>query len=85
MLTLAGPVQGTSRCVIWSGPMSLEECLEKIRSGPVPQNEEAMEELGAKGRMVAIVTHISELAERMPIRFEVAKSPTTSTVTRTSV
>lgn len=42
----------------------------------------AIEELGASGRMVAIVTHIRELAERMPIRFEVAKSPKTSTVTR---
>lgn len=45
----------------------------------------AIEELGASGRMVAIVTHIRELAERMPIRFEVAKSPTTSTVTRVTV
>ncbi len=42
----------------------------------------AIEELGASGRMVAIVTHIRELAERMPLRFEVAKTPTTSTVTR---
>ena len=45
----------------------------------------AIEELGASGRMVAIVTHIRELAERMPLRFEVTKSPTTSTVTRVSV
>ena len=44
----------------------------------------AIEELGASGRMVAIVTHIRELAERMPLRFEVTKSPTTSTVTRVS-
>ena len=42
----------------------------------------AIEELGASGRMVAIVTHIRELAERMPLRFEVSKTPTTSTVTR---
>ena len=42
----------------------------------------AIEELGASGRMVAIVTHIRELAERMPLRFEVAKTPTTSTVSR---
>ena len=45
----------------------------------------AIEELGASGRMVAIVTHIRELAERMPLRFEVTKSPTTATVTRVSV
>lgn len=42
----------------------------------------AIEELGASGRMVAIVTHIRELAERMPIRFEVTKTPKTSSVTR---
>ncbi len=42
----------------------------------------AIEELGASGRMVAIVTHIRELAERMPLRFEVTKTPTTSTVAR---
>lgn len=45
----------------------------------------AIEELGASGRMVVIVTHIRELADRMPVRFEVAKSPTTSTVTRVSI
>ena len=40
----------------------------------------AIEELGATGRMVAIITHIRELAERVPVRFEVASNPTTSTV-----
>ncbi len=44
----------------------------------------AIEELGASGRMVGVVTHIRELAERMPVRFEVAKGPTTSTVERVS-
>lgn len=42
----------------------------------------AIEELGASGRMVGVVTHIRDLAERMPVRFEVAKGPTTSTVER---
>jgi exonuclease SbcC len=41
-----------------------------------------IEELGASGRMVGIVTHIRELAERMPTRFEVAKGPSGSTVSR---
>ncbi len=44
----------------------------------------AIEELGATGRMVGVVTHIRELAERMPVRFEVSKGPTTSTVERVS-
>ena len=42
----------------------------------------AIEELGATGRMVVIVTHIRDLAERIPIRFEVTKGPTTSSVER---
>lgn len=42
----------------------------------------AIEELGATGRMVAIVTHIHELADRMPVRLDVAKGPGGSTVTR---
>ncbi len=41
-----------------------------------------IEDLGAAGRMVGIVTHIRELAERMPVRFEVQKGPSTSTVSR---
>ena len=42
----------------------------------------AIEELGATGRMVVIVTHIRDLAERIPVRFEVTKEPTTSSVER---
>lgn len=42
----------------------------------------AIEELGASGRMVGVITHIRELAERMPVRFEVTKLPTTSIVTK---
>ena len=34
----------------------------------------AIEELGSTGRMVAVVTHIRELADRMPVRFEVTKA-----------
>ena len=30
--------------------------------------------------MIGIVTHVAELAERMPARFEVSKGPSTSTV-----
>ncbi|MGF1595905.1 MAG: AAA family ATPase [Acidimicrobiales bacterium] len=42
----------------------------------------AIEELSASGRLVAIVTHVRDLAERMPVRFEVRKGPTTSTIDR---
>jgi DNA repair protein SbcC/Rad50 len=42
----------------------------------------ALEELGARGRVVGIVTHVRDLAERLPVRFEVRKGPTTSSVVR---
>lgn len=40
----------------------------------------ALEELGARGRTVGLVTHVRDLAERMPVRFEIRKGPTGSTV-----
>ncbi len=42
----------------------------------------ALETLGSDDRMVGIVTHVRELAERVPVRYEVEKGPRTSTVTR---
>ena len=42
----------------------------------------AIEELGAEGRLVCIVTHISELADRLPHHVRVTKSPTGSTVSQ---
>jgi exonuclease SbcC len=45
----------------------------------------AIEELGAQGRVVGVVTHVRELAERLPVRFEVRKGPGGSTVERVSV
>ncbi|HEX5615862.1 MAG TPA: SMC family ATPase [Acidimicrobiia bacterium] len=41
-----------------------------------------IETLGHDGRMVGIVTHVRELAERVPVRFEVRKVGTSSTVER---
>jgi exonuclease SbcC len=42
----------------------------------------ALDELGARGRMVGVVTHVRELAERLPVRFEVRKAGGTATVER---
>ena len=42
----------------------------------------AIEELGASGRMVGVVSHVRELAERVPTRFEVRRGPDSSTVER---
>lgn len=40
----------------------------------------AIEELGASGRLIGIVTHIRDLADRMPTRFVVSKDATTARV-----
>jgi exonuclease SbcC len=45
----------------------------------------AIEELSASGRLIGIVTHIRDLADRMPVRFEVHKDATTSHVERVEV
>jgi DNA repair protein SbcC/Rad50 len=42
----------------------------------------AMEDLGSKGRMVGLVSHVPELAERVPVRFEVRRQPRSSTIER---
>jgi DNA repair protein SbcC/Rad50 len=42
----------------------------------------AIEELGSRGRMVGVVTHVRDLADRIPVRFEVRRGPTGSTLRR---
>jgi DNA repair protein SbcC/Rad50 len=42
----------------------------------------AIEELGSRGRMVGVVTHVRDLAERLPVRFDVRRGPTGSTIRR---
>ena len=42
----------------------------------------AIEELGARGRMIGIVTHVNDLAERIPVRYEVSKEGNRSSIVR---
>jgi exonuclease SbcC len=42
----------------------------------------AIEELGAQGRMVGLISHVAELAERVPVRFVVDKVGTSASVER---
>jgi exonuclease SbcC len=44
----------------------------------------ALEELGSRGRMVGVITHVGALAQRLPVRFEVRKEAGTSSVARVS-
>lgn len=41
-----------------------------------------IEELGAKGRTVGLVTHVRDLAERIPVQFRVSKTSATASVER---
>ncbi len=45
----------------------------------------AVEELGVGGRLVGIVTHIRELADRMPVRLELTKTGGSATVERIDI
>jgi exonuclease SbcC len=45
----------------------------------------AIEELGSRGRMVGLVSHVPELAERVPVRFEVRRDPAGSHVEKVVV
>ena len=42
----------------------------------------AIEELSTRGRMVGIVTHVADLAERIPVRFNVSKTAASAQVER---
>jgi exonuclease SbcC len=41
-----------------------------------------LDELVGRGRTVGLVTHVRELAERIPVRFEVSKGPESATIER---
>jgi exonuclease SbcC len=41
-----------------------------------------IENLGARDRTVAVVTHVRELADRMPVQYRVTKGPRTASVER---
>ena len=44
----------------------------------------AIEHLGASGRMIGVVTHVAELADRLPVRFDVRRGVDGSTIERVS-
>jgi exonuclease SbcC len=61
--------------------MFLDEGFGTLDSETLDIVAAAIEDLGASGRMIGLVTHISELAERVPTRFDVQRGPDGSTVT----
>ncbi|MDH3678695.1 MAG: SMC family ATPase [Acidimicrobiia bacterium] len=65
------------------GSIFLDEGFGTLDGDTLDVLASAIEELSASGRLVAIVTHVRDLAERMPVRFEVRKGATTSSIERT--
>lgn len=74
-----------------TGPASLEsivldEGFGTLDAATLDMVTAALENLAARGdRMVGVVTHVSGLAERIPVRFEVRKDARTAYVERTSL
>jgi exonuclease SbcC len=63
----------------------LDEGFGTLDPGALEVVAGTIEELGASGRMVGIVTHIRDLAERMPTRVEITKGPNGSVLQRVDV
>lgn len=60
--------------------MFLDEGFGTLDSDTLDTVAGTIETLSAKGRMIGLVTHVKDLAERMPVQFRVRKGPDTSTV-----
>ena len=60
----------------------LDEGFGTLDSETLDTVAHVIQELGARGRTVGIVTHVRDLAEQVPVRFEVRKGAGTATVKR---
>ena len=62
--------------------MFLDEGFGTLDSETLETVAAVVQELGSGERMIGLVTHVRELADQIPVRFEVRKLPDGSTVTR---
>jgi exonuclease SbcC len=60
----------------------LDEGFGTLDSDTLDVVASAIEEIGASGRLVGVVSHVADLAERMPVRFEVSRTANASTIER---
>ena len=58
--------------------MFLDEGFGTLDGAPLDVVASAIEELASTGRMTGIVTHVRDLAERLPARYEVTKTAANS-------
>jgi exonuclease SbcC len=62
--------------------MFLDEGFGTLDAETLDTVASVVQELGSRERMIGLVTHVRELADQIPVRFEVHKLPEGSTVTR---
>ena len=63
----------------------LDEGFGTLDPDTLDKVDAAIEELGSKGRMVGIVTHVADLAGRMPVQFKVSKASGSARVERVEI
>jgi DNA repair protein SbcC/Rad50 len=85
-LALSRQVIGLSAGMRELNSMFLDEGFGTLDSDTLEVVASTLERLAADSdRMVGVITHVSELAERAPVRFVVSRTGTTSTIVRDSV
>jgi len=82
-LALSRQVIGLSAGLRELNSMFLDEGFGTLDSDTLETVASTLERLAADSdRMVGVITHVSELAERVPVRFVVSRSGTTSSIVR---
>jgi exonuclease SbcC len=81
-LALADQVAGLAARTARLDALFLDEGFGTLDPDMLDVVASALDELGARGRMVGVVTHVRELADRLPVRFEVRKVGGVATVER---
>ena len=81
-LALAEQVAQSGRGAAHLESLFLDEGFGTLDAATLDVVASAIEDLGAAGRMVGLVSHVAELAERVPVRFEVSRGLRSSTVER---
>jgi exonuclease SbcC len=82
-LALSRQVIGLSAGMRELNSMFLDEGFGTLDSDTLETVASTLERLAADtDRMVGVITHVSELAERVPVRFVVSRTGTTSTIVK---
>jgi exonuclease SbcC len=82
-LALSEQLAGMSTSATSLESIMLDEGFGTLDAATLDTVAATLENLAARGdRMVGVVTHVAELAERIPVRFEVGKNARTAHITR---